>query len=658
MTQRSRVWLLALVLMLAGTAVYANSVDVPFIFDDEPHIVENRQIERLWPPWQLLGDSFRPVLKLTLAANYAIGGRDPAGYHLVNAAIHVLAAWLLFGVVRRCAERVVPGRDHTAFAFLAALLWMLHPLQTQAVTYTIQRGESLMGLFYLLTLYAAIRSAASGHPVAWGALAVASCTLGMGTKSVMVTAPIAVLLYDASFLAGSLRGALARRWPLYLALAASWGVLLGVVGLRFLGVDQSAGFGLERVRPLEYLATQPGVVLHYLRLSLWPDPLCFDYDWPVAHGWREIAVPALVVSALLASAVGAWLRGRWWGFVALWFFLVLAPTSSIMPINDLAVEHRMYLPLAAVVIVGLAAGSRGLVDRGRGARALGVALALAVAAVFAVASVRRNQVYRDPVALWRGVTELRPDNSRAFLSLGTALSDRGEHEAALASYRRALRLRPDDAAALYSLANELLALGRPEEAIASYQAVLELRPESAGLLTNLGVALRRAGRPQEALSRQWRAVRLAPGSAKVHRNLGHTLAAVGQLEAATVQYREAVRLEPGSWAAHNDLAWLLATQPGLRPGAAEEALVHARRAVELSEGLRATALDTLATAQAATGDFVSALDTAGRAGRRAHEQGDVALAEQIEARRARFAAGEPWTAAPPAQPRRTPWNGS
>ncbi|MES1167228.1 MAG: hypothetical protein ABUL68_04430, partial [Pseudomonadota bacterium] len=224
-------------IVLAAFEAYFNSFSVPFIFDDAASIAQNSTIRHLsqlgnvlsGPPWGALTVNGRPLLNLTLALNYALGGLAVGGYHGVNLAIHILAGLTLFGIVRRTLQQArLAGRFGEAalpLALCVALIWTLHPLQTEAVTYVVQRAESQMGLLYLLTLYAFIRGAASARPEKWYALSVLCCALGMMAKEVMVSAPLMVLLYDRTFVAGSFGRAWRERWRWYGGLAATWLVL-------------------------------------------------------------------------------------------------------------------------------------------------------------------------------------------------------------------------------------------------------------------------------------------------------------------------------------------------------------------------------------------------------------------------------------------------
>ena len=239
---RASRWPVALAAVMIGLGIliaYHNSFRGSLIFDDEPAILENPSIQQLWPVWKTLAPpadltvTGRPVANFTLAVNYALSGTNVWSYHALNLLIHLLAGLTLFGVVRRTllqpALRERFGRDAFPLAVVIALLWSLHPLQTEAVTYVIQRVESLMGLFYLLTFYCFIRSVESPRPRLWQGCAVAACLLGAATKEVTATAPLLVLLYDRTFVAGSFREAWRRRGGLHVVLAATWLPLAGLV---------------------------------------------------------------------------------------------------------------------------------------------------------------------------------------------------------------------------------------------------------------------------------------------------------------------------------------------------------------------------------------------------------------------------------------------
>ena len=377
-------------IIMAGVIAYYNSLRAPFIFDDRYHIVENARIRELWPLGQLLFHTSRPVVILSLAVNYALGGLNPLGYHIFNLGVHILAALVLYGIVRRTLVSLVQGPQW--LAALIALIWVVHPIQTESVTYTIQRGESLMGLFYLLTLYCVIRIAGSANGVWWKAAAVGSCLLGMGTKGgVMLTAPVVILLYDRVFISRSWSELARERWGLYASLAATWlsyPLMLAAAPEEW---KESAGFGYAGASSLQYALSQPKVTLHYLRLAVWPDQLCLDLGWPVARGAGEILPYLVVLGGLAAATLMAWRKRPALAFLGAWFFIILIPTSSFVPIADVAVEHRMYLPLAAVV--SLAVIGSFLLVRSDSFRRFGWIAGGLVVVILMVVTIQRNGDY-------------------------------------------------------------------------------------------------------------------------------------------------------------------------------------------------------------------------------------------------------------------------
>jgi hypothetical protein len=289
----------AAALALAVIAIYANALPAPFVFDDIPSIVENQTLARIWPPGDALspprGEGItvegRPLLNYSLAINHAVSGQQTWSYRATNIAIHLGAALALFGCLRRTlAARPESARRATALAFGIALLWAVHPLQTEAVTYVIQRAEALAGLFFLLTLYAFIRATQATSPLrsertVWLVLSVGACLLGMASKEIMYCAPIAVLLYDRAAAAGSFRAAWQLRRGYYVALAMTW-LLLGALLLSTGNRGGTAGLGVG-VTPWLYARAQCEALTHYLWLSVWPHPLIFRLRGQLAQGLAQ-----------------------------------------------------------------------------------------------------------------------------------------------------------------------------------------------------------------------------------------------------------------------------------------------------------------------------------------------------------------------------------
>ncbi len=544
------------ILAVGVLAAYGRTFSVPFLLDDRPSTVENLSIRHLWPIWHLLtpptdaGVGGRPFLNFSFALNYAYGGSSVAGYHAVNILIHILASWTLFAVVRRTlrsarlTERF--GSFATPLSFAIAAIWAWHPLQTESVTYISQRAESLMGLFYLLTLYCFVRGAGAevrDNGRGWYLLSALACAAGLATKEIMVTAPFVVFLYDRTFISGSFSSAWRRHWRPYLALAATLLLLCHrILGLKSGTVVYGVGFG-GGVSWWNYALTESRVILNYIRLAVWPNPLIFDYGECVPCNPAEMWPYALVILSLLAGTIAALRRSPAAGFAASWFFLILAPTSSIVPVVGQAMaESRMYLPLAGVASLAVlgaysVAGRWSLVAAGTVAIALGLA------------SFARNRAYLSDSGLWIDTIAKVPGNQRAHNNLGNIwLAAPGHLNDAVAEYKEAIRLKPEFPKAHYNLGIALAKIpGRLNEAVAEFEEALREKPGYPDAHNNLGNALTRMpGRQNEAIAHYREAIRLNPRFAGAYNNLGDALMSQGHMNESIELIETALRIDPSN----------------------------------------------------------------------------------------------------------------
>jgi tetratricopeptide (TPR) repeat protein len=441
-------------------------------------------------------------------------------------------------------------------AFIVAVLWTVHPLQTESVTYISQRAESLMGLFYLLTLYCFIRSSESSTPVFWQILSILACLLGVLSKENIATVPLMVLLYDRTFCAGTFAEAWRRRSRYYLGLAVPWLALARLMtGLNRRG----AGFG-EGVDWRSFAMTSCRSVVMYLKLALWPHPLVIDYGTQMIRDAAEAAPFALVVAALLGLVAIALRYRPVLGFAGAWFFVILAPSSSVVPVpGQPMAEHRMYLSLAAVIAL-VVTGFHALFGR-RGLWAFA-----AVAAAFMWLTVERNRDYRSELDIWSDTVAKRPDNERAHNALGRALMDiPGRRPEAISEFEAALRIKPDYAEAHFNLGTALSQMpGRMAEAGSEFEAALRYKPDYAEAHDSLANVL--AGIPghlSEAIGEYEAALRYDPDLAEAHNNLGSALARFPErLPEAIVEYETAIRIKPDYAEAHFNLAIALSRASG------------------------------------------------------------------------------------------------
>ena len=542
----------AIVLLVAsGVIAYANSFAGVFVLDDEPAVALNENLRSLMPLTRALTAppdstlSGRPVATLTFAIDTAVRGGTLTAYHQTNLAIHLLASLCVFGVVRRTLNTVrlrdrLSG-ESTWLAFAVALLFVVHPLQTSAVTYIVQRVESLAGLLILAAVYAAIRSteARGRASMAWGAFAVVACASAMGTKETAVGAPLLVVLWDRLFL----EDRPPHRRMLLAALFSTWAILALLVAAAPRGL--SAGFGFEEWPWWRYLLTQAPVIVHYVRLAFVPNPLVFDYGLPAAT-LAEATLPGLVIVAAIVMAVRLTLARHPLAFPLASFFVLLAPSSSVVPIvTEVAAEHRMYLPLAGVLsilVIGPVAvwkARQGGFSPGvrRGVAAAGLLALVMAAATLGRLTFLRNDDYRDYDRLWSKTVAERPENPRARINLASSFLTQGRYKEAEEHSREAVRLAPRSAEAQANLGVALAAQGRAIEGIPPLERAIELAPDFLSARRNLAEALAVAGEFDRALL----VARAAVSRAKA---LGQTRIA-SELEARAADYaRDAGRPRP------------------------------------------------------------------------------------------------------------------
>jgi len=535
----------------------------PFVFDDLSSIPANPTlvsvVRALRPPTDTTVAG-RPLVNLSFALNHALGGVNPAGYRLGNVLILLASAAALFGLVRRLLIR---GSERwagsaTALAGFSALLWALHPLQTESVTYVVQRAESLMGLCYLLVLYATVRMAEEDPAAArWGWIAVICCWLGMATKEVMVSAPVIALALDRTCLAGSWGEALRRRGNWYGGMVLSWALLIYL----WQSTDSRSGTtGLAvNLSPLRFLRTEAWAILHYLRLAVWPRGQIFDYGsfWIDAPGVWITA--ALLVMMLAGIALVAFARGFRSGWLAGWFFAILAPTCLVFGARQTLAEHRMYLALAPVVVL-LVLAAFGVMGR------WSYLLFGGAAAALTVATAARNRVYATELGLWLDTVAKVPGNNFAWNNVGHTYMSEGRWAEAEPALRRSIAAEPEYADAWTNLAMVQMNLGRWAESERALAQALQIDPANVGANNDRGYLLRLEGRREESLRYFERALARQPDFADARNNYANSLLELGRITQAQAEYRRALATAPSDAQAHNGLGLAL-----LRGGAPLEA---------------------------------------------------------------------------------------
>ncbi len=578
-----------IIIAAIGLFIYSGVLNAPFVFDDHLNIETNLKVRSLSNFLDLSGARY--VAYLSFAVNYSLGGLDPFGYHLFNVAVHISNAiilYLLISLVLRAVRenrRMDGGRGTLDgdIAFAASLIFLTHPLQTQAVSYITQRFASLAAFFYLLSLalYVKARLVEGGvQGRAWAVYAASllSAVAAQKTKEISFTLPIVVALFELSMHKdwAGFRKRLPSLVPFLLCLLII-PITLFASGAAGGGADTALKAAqLEDLRGLsvhDYLVTQFAVAVTYLRLLILPAGQNVDYDYPL---YGSIAAPRVLFSlavliALFSSAVYLYLKSRarkdpalrLISFGAFFFFITLSVESSVIPIKDVIFEHRVYLPSAGVITAFCSAlfyGASGL--RWRYSRSAVWAVVALMVAASSVAAMRRNTVWTDELALWRDSAGKAPGNPRALNNIGYILAHSGRPGEAVAYLNRALEIRPDYPDAYNNLAYAFTMTGDFDRAAQSYRRALALNPGYWQAYNNLGNLLLDSNRPQEAQAYFREALRINPGSPEACNNLGYALFLTGDIDGAIGYYRRALELNPEYSVARANLGTALGLKAG------------------------------------------------------------------------------------------------
>jgi tetratricopeptide (TPR) repeat protein len=565
--------LLLALLPLLLLMVYAETLNHPFVFDDTSNILKNPHIQL--QEFSLAGlraavtggpSLNRPVANLSFALNYLAGEYDPPLYRLVNILIHGANALLLFLFLRQTlwlsAGAEVPVAMHERTAYLVALLWLVHPLHIQSVTYIVQRMNSLAALFYLSTMifYVRARQAAAGGWARrlFGAGAVVCALLALGSKENAIALPFMLWIYEILFFQeGGWRQL--RINLLVTALGFALGLLiLGAFSFLYLGSSpwesiQAAYAGRDFTMGQRFM-TQWRVVVFYISLFLWPTPhrLTLLHDFPLSTSLLSppttLASLLVLVGATLAAILLA-RRHRLLSFSLFWFLGNLVLESSFVGL-EIIFEHRTYLPSMFLTLL-LVLGLQRLTQDWK--RQLTVAALLV--GLLGFWTYQRNQVWGDKVGFWLDCLQKCPNEVRIHNNLGQALEEKGRYDEAIDHYRQAIAQDEMYARAYNNLGLALEKTGRGEEAEKVYHHLLSFAPTDADAHYNLGSYLGKTDRALDALEYLEKSHKLQhpDADADVHNNMGIILAMYGRLEEATGHFIEALRIKPRDYLTHNNL---------------------------------------------------------------------------------------------------------
>jgi protein O-mannosyl-transferase len=599
-------------------AAFANTFKVPFQFDDLPNIVNSPSIHvnEFSLPWlgELIrenSDSIRVFSYLTFALNFYFGGLQVFGYHLINLLIHLgsgfLLYWFLLLTLNLPSLKERYGSRAFPVALFSSLLFLCHPIQTQSVTYIVQRMASMAGMFYLLAMALYVKGRLSSgmkRALIWTGAA-GAYLLGLLTKENVAILPLFVGLYEFYFFQNVDLSTRGQKRFFYGA-----GAILLVGLLAFLAWGRHyvniiiEGFQARDFTLAERVLTQFRVVLYYLTLLVWPLPsrLNLDYDFPTSHGILDppaTLLAILIVAGLIGYSLWTARKRPLLSYFILWYFGNLLIESSIFPL-EMVYEHRLYLPMVGPVVlfvVGVVKGWENIKERFRsrarlrkdelptrttdtidqssefGARSSDKKTAylsnptraritdtlplwiffIALALVLSIGAFQRNKVWSTPITLWEDCVRKSPKKERPHYNLGQSYYEARRYQEAIASYQTSIRLQPGDADAYNSLGLAYKAIGAPEKAADAFREALRIKPAFSLALSNLGFLHAEMNQYPEAVESLKKVIQLRPGDAQAFNNLGVAYRKMGKLKEAVGAFRDALRLKPESPDVYNNL---------------------------------------------------------------------------------------------------------
>jgi tetratricopeptide (TPR) repeat protein len=569
-------------IVLAGILVYSNTFQSSFHLDDDT-IFNNPSIRSLNNISRIVEEEpQRFIGYITFALNYHFGKLNVFGYHLVNLAIHITNALLVFWLIILTLSIPAHRREDLSahqytIAFICSLIFIMHPLQTQAVTYIVQRLASLASLFYLLAVCCYLKARLSRKinlpAVAVGILAFG---LGMFTKEIIYTMPLLMLIYEILFFNTESVGMwLRKRW---LSLSIMTGVSIGFVLMKFDLATRLAPKitpADETVTWLTYLLTQFKVLVIYLKLLIIPVHQNVDHDISVSHSLLEPQT-CLSLALLVFVLGGACFLARKHKFMALgifWFFATLMIQSSLVPLEDVMFEHRLYLPMVGFAIF-MTGGMFTLLRQ----KYVNVAVFIlgALAVLYGGLTFQRNQVWENPITLWRDSVQKSPDKARPYFNLGNALRRARMPKEAIAHYNKVIQLAPHFKKAYYSRGLSYEMMGKWDEAISDFTKTLEESPLNINAHLRRASVYARKGEKEKAMDDYEAALKIQPNNPDIYIDQGTAYLDWGLLKAAAESFTKAIQLRPTDAYVYHNRAMAY-----FRKGRLKEALNDFNKAIAL-----------------------------------------------------------------------------
>ena len=575
-------------IFLLGVVIYSNVLHAPFVYDDYSSIIKNESIRSI--PESLKNISSNRYLPLvSFALNYAVSGLKPFGYHLINNFIHIINAFLVYSLVivtfktpffRSRGDAIYASQYFIAFS--SAFIFVVHPIQTQAVTYVVQRSTLMATMFYLLSLVMYIKArlesqrkvegrtkknndsvlaSASALALTFYLISLVSAVFAMKTKEITFTLPIIITLYEVSFIKTN-ENRLKRF--LYLLPILLTILIIPLSMLNMKGPQENIALDIDtqsretlNISRTDYLITQSRVCMTYLRLLIFPVNQSFDYDYPVYHSFFNLQVLLSFLILLSIFGIGIYLfyiskiksagvqplspKLRLAAFGIFWFFITLSVESSIIPIRDVINEHRVYLPSIGFFIACIVALNQTLL-----AKKIKIGLVVILISILSLSTYSRNSIWKDPQTLWEDVIAKAPNNSRAYNNLGVVFKERQEFDRAIEQFEKSLRANRNYTAVYYNLGDVQYRLGHYKNAIVYLRQALtgKLSPRlQVDILNKLGRTYSAMGQTEKSIETFEEAVRLFPTSVVLLNNLGVQYVKNNQISQAIEVFEKAIRIK-------------------------------------------------------------------------------------------------------------------
>ncbi len=583
-----------LCIIAVGIAIYGNTLHVPWYFDDFGNIVRNPLIRNLDDAWRgILAP--RGLAMFSFALNYHFHGLELPGYHVTNILIHLLTTFFVYLNLKRVF------RCQPLFALLAALIFLSHPLQTQSVTYVVQRMTSLCGLFFFISMYLYVRARESllegQRLISPRHLTLYLASLGCGaiavyTKQNAAILPLCIYLFDRFFLPKQKQGSL---WlvlyllpyfaaPLWMALSQFLFPVVDGKSLRVITSTNDPAKGLTAKGSdvnylLSYLVTEFSVLWLYIRLLFLPYGQAMDYQYPLVTTLLTIknTIAFLGLGGLLTFAWVFRKRLSLISFGIFWFFIALSVESTIIPL-DPVFEHRLYVPM-----FGFAVLVPQLLDCLRHRKSKIVILVLTVV-IYSVLTRVRNDLWSREESFFEDQYSKVPHGTRVMISLAKSHIERGRYREAEVLLRKAIKIDPTVERAYVNLFSIMVREKRMDEALGILQQGLKYNPYSSELYNNLGVFYDLQGEPENAIKALFESIRITPGYAESYTNLGVVYAGLKRWKDAEHYYRIGLSVLYENPKAHYNLGVALYSQ-GRLPEAAEAFGMALKFAPQDSEAL-------------------------------------------------------------------------